>query len=450
MKRLWPALLWLASIAAAAESPRDYAYAVPVEGVASDALYRVAVPRVVYESAAFADLRDLRVFNGADEVVPHAFRPLERLSRKSAPVELPYFPLRGPRGARPDDLDLRLEKTAGRLSLKVTSRAAPGERQALLGYLIDASALKDPLSGLDLDWNLTGDSYVGAVRVEAGDDLKHWVALSADTLVSLSHGARRLERKTIEFRPYRAKYLRLTWTDPARAVKMKSVLGLLPEHAVQPEREWKEIAAQPDAGRRGDYRLEVGGLFPLDRLALRLPQENTVAPVQIYSRARPADEWTSVTRVIVYRLRQDGREIASPDIAIAMNSHRHWLLRVDSESGGIGSGTLIVRAGWTPREIVFTARGPGPFRMAYGNARARANALAIEALVPGWRTDSEPKLAPAATGAPQELAGAAAARQRLDLKKWSLWGALLAGVALLAWMAWRLWRQMNPAAGDRR
>jgi hypothetical protein len=447
---LWLALLWLASVAAAAESPGDYAFAVPIDGVASDALYRVAVPRVVYESAAFADLRDVRVFNGADEIVPHAFRPFEQISRKSEPVALPYFPLRGPRGAQPDDLDLRLEKSGGRLSVRVTSRAARGGRETLLGYVIDASALKEPLAGLDLDWSRTGESYVAAVRVEAGDDLRRWAALSADTLVSLARGAARLERKTIEFRPHRAKYLRLTWADPARTVELKSVLGLPPERAVPAEREWKEIAAQPDAGKRGDYRLEVGGLFPLDRLALRLPQENTVAPVRIYSRARPADEWTPIARAVVYRLRQDGRELANPDIVVATNSHRHWLLRVDPESGGIGSGMLIVRAGWTPREIVFTARGPGPYRMAYGNTRARANALAIEALVPGWRTDSEPKLPPAMTGAPQELAGAAAARQRLDFKKWSLWGALLAGVGLLAWMAWRLWRQMSPAEGDRR
>jgi hypothetical protein len=53
-------------------------FALPVETPGGDALYRVAIPQAVYESAAFPDLRDLRVFNGAGEVVPYAFRPVER------------------------------------------------------------------------------------------------------------------------------------------------------------------------------------------------------------------------------------------------------------------------------------------------------------------------------------------------------------------------------------
>jgi hypothetical protein len=118
-------------------------------------------------------------------------------------------------------------------------------------------------------------------------------------------------------------------------------------------------------------------------------------------------------------------------------------LRVDAASGGIGAGTLAVRAGWTPREIVFTARGAAPFRLAYGNSKAQAGALAIDTLVPGWRTDQEPKMSVAVTGAVQTLAGEAAARQRIDYKKWGLWAALVAGVAVLAWMAWMLSKQMR-------
>jgi hypothetical protein len=101
-----------------------------------------------------------------------------------------------------------------------------------------------------------------------------------------------------------------------------------------------------------------------------------------------------------------------------------------------------VRAGWTPREIVFTARGAGPFRLAYGNSKAQAGSLGIETVVPGWRTDQEPHMSVASTGPVQKLAGEAAARQRIDYKKWGLWAALLAGVAVLAWMALRLSRQM--------
>jgi hypothetical protein len=193
----------------------------------------------------------------------------------------------------------------------------------------------------------------------------------------------------------------------------------------------------------GEYEFDLGGRFPLDRLAFSLPQENTVVPVRILSRARPADKWMPVTRAVLYRLKQNGREMVSPDVSIGTNPHRYWMLGVDAASGGIGAGNLTVRAGWRPREIVFTARGAGPFRLAFGNATAPAGSLGIDVLVPGWRTDHEPEMAVASTGSAQKLAGEAAARPRADFKKWGLWAALSMGVATLGWMAWRLSKQMQ-------
>ena len=430
--------------AAAAESPEDFAFAVAIEGLGADALYRVAIPQIAYESAAFADLRDLRVFNGAGELVPHAFRPVERTVEKQPAVALPIFPLRGPRDARSEDLDLSFDKSGDKVSVRLKSRGAKPGQQALLGYLIDASALKTPLLRIDVDWGTAGvDRFVSA-RLEAGDDLKYWTTLTADApLGALSHAGQRIERKAIEMRPHQAKYLRLMWTDPAQAIVLNGIAGLPPEKSALPDRLWKEVAVTPVPGKPGDYEFDLGGRFPLDRLSFGLPQENTVVPVRMFSRARPEDKWMPVTRTVLYRLKQNGRDLASPDVSIGMNSHRYWMLSVEAASGGIGAGTLVARAGWTPREIVFTARGAGPFRLAFGNAKAQAGSLGIETLVPGWRTDQEPQMTVASTGSAQRLAGASAARERIDVKKWGLWAALLAGVAVLAWMAWRLSKQMQ-------
>ena len=437
-------LLGVSLSAAGAESPEDFGFAVPIEGLGSDALYRVAIPPAVYEMAAFSDLRDLRVFNGAGEVVPFAFRPVEHSVQKQPAVALPIFPLHGPRDARSEDLDLSFDRSGGHVSVRLRSRDAKPGPPALLGFLIDASALKTPLIRIDVDWGTARvDSFVSA-RLEAGDDLKHWSTLAADApLGGLSHAGQRLERKAIEFRAQQAKYLRLMWIDPAQAIELKSIHGLPPEKSAPPERSWKEVAATPVTGKPGDYEFDLGGRFPLDRLAFGLPQENTIVPVRILSRAKPEDKWMPVTHMVLYRLKQNGRELVSPQVSIGTNPHRHWMLSVDAASGGIGAGTLIVRAGWTPREIVFTARGAGPFRLAYGNAKVQAGSLGVDVLVPGWRTDQEPQMAIASTGSAQKLAGEAAARPRADLKKLGLWAALLAGVAVLAWMAWRLSKQMQ-------
>ncbi len=445
MKTLLAAILAAASLpATAVDLPGDFAFAVAIEAPGNDALYRVALPPSVYESAAFADLRDLRVFNGADEMVPHALLPVERTVKKPAPVALPIFPLRGPRDVRSEDLDLSFDKSDGKVSVRLSSRGAKAVPQALLGYLIDASALKAPLNGIKVNWGKALAERLVIARLESGDDLKHWSTLAADApLGALEHAGQRLERKTIEYRPLTAKYLRLMWSDPAQAIELRTILGLSPEQYAQPARSWKEVVAMPDTGKPGDYVADLGGRFPLDRLALRLPQENTIVPIQFLSRGKAEDKWMPVTRSVVYRLRQNGRELDSPEISIGTNSHRYWLMRVDPAAGGIGSGSLIVKAGWTPREIVFAARGTPPFRLAYGNSKSQPGSLGVDTLVPGWRTDQQPQISVASAGPVQELAGASASRERIDFRKWGLWAALLAGVAVLAWMAWRLTKQMQ-------
>lgn len=448
MKYFLVLLLAIASLTAAAQKPDEFAYSIPIEGTGGDAFYRVAIPQAVYEATAFPDLRDLRVFNGGGEPVPYAFRSIAKVSQRPAPVSLPFFPLRGPRDARAEDLDLNVVRSGGKVSVTLHVRGDSGAQRVLLGFLVDASALKAPLSGLLVSWGRAGAEQLTSVRIESSDDLKHWTTVvSAAPLGGLSHAGQRLERNTIEYRSHEAKYLRLTWLDAGKAIEVSAVRGLVPEQWQPPERVWKEVTAKSDAATPGDYPFDLEGRFPIDRLEFRLPQENTVVPVQVFSRNDPKDKWMAVAGTVAYRLKQDGRDLASPDLVLGPDMHRYWLLRVDMKAGGIGSGALGVRAGWTPRELIFNARGSGPFRLAYGNVRAESGALPLETMVPDLRADRAPKIALVATGAPNKVAGSAAMSPRIDAKAWGLWAALAAGVAVLAWMAWKLSSQMQKSDG---
>ena len=64
-----------AALVQAAEKPTDYAYGLKIEASGSEALYDVTLPPAVYQGVTRRDLGDVRVFNGADEVVPYAWRP---------------------------------------------------------------------------------------------------------------------------------------------------------------------------------------------------------------------------------------------------------------------------------------------------------------------------------------------------------------------------------------
>ena len=449
MKILLTILLAIASFAAVAQKPGEFAYSIPIEGTGGDAFYRIAIPQPVYEATAFPDLRDLRVFNGGGEPVPYAFRAIALVSQKPEPVSLPFFPLRGPRDARAEDLDLNVARSGGKVNVTLHVRGDSGAQKVLLGFLVDASALKAPLSGLLIGWGPAGVAQLTSARVEASDDLRRWTTLVGDApLGGLSHAGQHLERNTIEFRSHEAKYLRLTWLDTDKAIEVDAVHGLVPEQWQPPERMWKEVTAMPDSGNPGEFQFDLAGRFPIDRLEFRLPQENTVVPVQVLSRNDPEGKWMPVAATVAYRLKQDGRDLASPPLVLGPNMNRYWLLRIDMKSGGIGAGTLVVRAGWTPRELIFNARGSGPFHLAYGSARAESGALPLETMVPDLRADRAPRIALVVTGVPAEVAGRSAMSPALDTRAWGLWAALAAGVAVLAWMAWSLSSQMQKS-GDR-
>ena len=212
--------------------------------------------------------------------------------------------------------------------------------------------------------------------------------------------------------------------------------------ALEPERAWREVL--PEAGEKpGEYLYDLGGQFPVERVRFALPQQNTIARVELLSRPDPHRDWQFVTSSVIYRLMQQGHQVSSPDLAVATNTNRYWLVRADQKGGGLGSGLPRLSAGWVPQKLVFAARGKGPFQIAYGSSKVQPAAYPIDTVVPGWRSDQPPKLAHAEPLPERLLGGAAALHRPVNYRVFGLWGALVLGVLLLGWMAWRLSKQMQ-------
>lgn len=464
---LLAAIAFAASAGAATppDTPRDFAYGLPIQADGRDALYRLELPGAVYRGVLRRDLGDLRVFNGAGEVVPHAlYRRAASEAQKRAALALKFFPLYGDAAKAFAGLSLRVERNAAGGVIRLDERVGAPNGKQLLGYLLDASQLDVPLQALELE--VKGEDYSAKVDLEASEDLANWRPLATQApLLSLQYAGERIEQRRIEFKPLaprQAKYLRLTWqTMPAEA-RLAAVRAEPGAAQVEAVRQWEAVAGQA-GDKAGEYLFDAHGQFPVDRVRFALPQANTVAPLQLFARARAADPWRPLARTVAYRLRRDGGEIVSPEIALGENSDRYWRIEVDQKGGGLGAGEPKLMLGWRPHEVVWAARGEPPFTLAYGSRDARPSAYAIESLVPGYRGDlrgevgSElrgakpaslapaPAVVPQATvsGAPATLGGASMLEERIDFKQWALWGSLLAGVGLLGWMAWRLWRQLD-------
>ena len=108
----------------------------------------------------------------------------------------------------------------------------------------------------------------------------------------------------------------------------------------------------------------------------------------------------------------------------------------------------MMRAGWLPQQIVFAARGGGPFVVAYGSATTESSALPIRTLVPAYDTPEAPAIGAVTlqAGNIQALGGAARLSKPVDSKRLLLWSTLVLGVVMLGWMAWRLSRQLAVPA----
>jgi hypothetical protein len=446
MKRLSALMLAACSVAAgAAEKPDDFAYAMPIAADGQEALYQVELPAALYRGVARADLRDVRVFNARGEAVPHAIRPsAASRTAKPEPVALPIFPLRGERGRGIEDLQVHVEKRPDGTVVNIRSGGkTAAARAAVLGYLLDASRIQQPIQALHFEWKALRDGFSGKVRIDGSDDLSRWNTLTRDaSLLDLEFGGHRLEQKRVAFHPQRYKYLRLSWPAGQKDVELTAVRAEAVPGVVEPQRLWLALPAPLPGDNPGDYEYDSGGFFSFDRLRIELPQLNTLAQIHILVRNQPAEAWRPASGALVYRLRREGSELANPDIAMAGHGERYLMLRIDQKGGGIGSGAPVVHIGWRPQQLVFAARGEAPFRLAYGSHAAPAAAFPIASLIPGYNTDKELSVASATLGEQVTLAGAKRLSAPVDYRRWALWASLILGVAVLGWMAYRLSRQM--------
>lgn len=440
---------------ALASEPRmqDFAWTAPLAANGRDALYVAELPLAVYAGSAGHGLADLRVYNGAGEIVPYALRSIatpDALRRASVPV--PIFPIWGKPGTEIGGVSVRVKQGHDGTIVNVQSDARDNAPRRVAGYLVDTSALDERLQALEFEWPEDSDGYVGRVRVESSDDLARWAFVAEGPLVALRHAGHVLAQKRVEVKRVKAKYLRVSW-PAAQAIPPLTAIRAEPiDSPVAAPRTWHAAVATPGE-RPGEYLFDLGANAPFDRLRLDLPNANTIVPVEFLVRAKPSDPWRLAASATVYRLTQGGQSFVSADTVIQPTRARYWMVRADPRGGGFGNGAPKLVAGFIPQQVLFVARGAGPYVLAYGAAKVASASLPVATLVPGYRDDKPLEAAHATLGEPHAQTRAPSPwpewleLDQGDWKKLALWAVLIVGVALLGWMAWRLSAQMNRPAG---
>jgi hypothetical protein len=341
-----------------------------------------------------------------------------------------------------------------RLDMPGPAASAPNPQTGVqTGALVDTRAQKIALQAIELDATWPA-ARPFTFSLDTSADLRQWQPLGQATAYRSADGAVTAPAR-VEIpggATLQARYLRITW-DAATpdAVQLRQVRLLPVSNQATPERVAVPLTL-PEGKARDPRALQWRLPFaaPVAALDIRASDPATLAPVRVLVRQQPDQPWTPLTRHVVFNLTQNGQTQRSPALELGQAAWREWRVEADSSSPGFATPPQIVL--WlAPAQLVFVASGSPPFTLAAGRFDAANTHLPLASLLPGYTPGAQASLPaaafPAANAAPTTVSAADPGSQP-NLRKWTLWAVLLAGVFVLGGMAWALLRQLNKAPAN--
>ncbi|WP_277373617.1 DUF3999 domain-containing protein [Pseudomonas sp. AA-38] len=436
-------LLAMTGAGQAQERQEDYRQRLPLSLSGEGPWYRLQLPISVYFAARHADLRDVRVFDGQGQAQAYALLPgqahtQERLQEHG----VRWFPLyaEDEPGVAPR---LRVQRSSDGTLIELSDQAPTAAERQLRGWLLDASSIEAPLVRLSLSWSGAEEGFQ-RFSIEASDDLQHWRSWGEGQVARLSFAGERIDQRQVELPGQRARYLRMLWQSPRQAPTLDVVTLRSRQQANQAAPlSWSPVLPARALGK-DQYQWQLPQAMPLERLRMTLDAPNTLAPVRFEGRASEQAGWQPLATGLFYRLSDGARELRQDELALPGWPVSQLRLQVDARGGGLGQQPPRLQIALRASELVFLARGEPPFTLAVGNAGASSAALPLTTLIPGYRPERLATLGTAEADDSQAAVSEATSQadgHAGDLRRWGLWGLLLAGVALLAGMAFSLLRR---------
>jgi hypothetical protein len=446
----------------------DLAYSLELTPAAPRPLHTALVPLAVYRGVVSPELDDLRVFDATGRQLSHAVRVLD----ESREVELgeqslPMFPLY-PDPARPerelDALSLTVQRDAHGTVIAILPDAhvrATGPARAPaqdppqapplalpIAYVLDASRLEHPIVALRVELPADTKDYVLPVLVEASDDLGsfHTVAIG-QPLVRLDYGGARIAQNRVALPQVQARYLRVRFPGQELPAPVTAVIAEHGQRVEEGERATTRIRGSARKKDPSTYDFDLGGPVPIDGVRVVLPEDDSLIEVELASYAKgeaPRELW----RGTVYRVLHDSARLETPSIDIPRRADRYYRMRVARKGGGLGGGTPELELRYRPHQLLFVGRGKAPYHLAYGHYGAQPSSFApseLLALLPVAERESLPA-SDCTLGAQRTRAGEAALTPPPPpppLKRYALWGVLIAATAALGIAAIRIGRGMG-------
>jgi len=211
------------------------------------------------------------------------------------------------------------------------------------------------------------------------------------------------------------------------------------------------------------YDFDLGGAFPAERLRVLLPSTGTLIQAELSVaaahgetelplktsaiRARTSKRiYDDVYRGPLYRLTQEDRELSSPPIELAGRRIRYVAITVGERASLEEPPQIEIE--YVPAQLLFVARDPAPFELAYGSHAATPTQLTADAVLAPLSESARKRLSPSSVtfGEVATISGRAALTpppRPPPVRTYALWGVLIAGTLAITALAVRLLRKLD-------
>jgi hypothetical protein len=430
-----------------APMPEDYAKGYQLTGGEGSIRY-LLLNENLYRGMASDDASDIAVFNAENKQLPHRIEGQQKGLEKSRTVSLPFFPV----------LDETVEGAAsfwqyeeGKQSFELRYRTWQEKReqsqQEAVSYILKNDNPDNRLTKLTISWSQQQTSMIGAMKVEAGNDMTSWSTLVSRAVLSrLTHDGNTLQQDQIELRPTQAKYLRLSWIGSNPGVTINEIHA---EYSTIPDgdaQQWIDIGTiTPVEDEENAYQFDTGGPMPVRQLAFAIPHDGLYYRGKLYSRTTEEQEWRYRGSISQYRLLRDGLTTESSPIEMSDLQDRYWKIELEQPLNLQPQDYPVIRIRLQPQRLVFLAQGEEPFMLAIGSRRVEPQSFSL----PGHKLpdDYSEETSAMVTISEEVMLGGEeqlqAPKKKADLKTWLLWTVLVLGVLVMGWMARGLLREMK-------
>jgi hypothetical protein len=334
--------------------PADFAGTIGLTGK-SGAILAWEIPESVYRGLERPDLGDIRVFDAEGVMVPFTIRTAEAALFTPPPERAPFFIWQGSdAGGFPHNQDIELNSEGTVITIK-NYRDSPASPV----YLLDCSLFPEPPGSLALKMKGTAEFFNTLASIHYSTDLTNWTLFERKQTLSY-YGESGANRDTLELPSGGFRYLLLDFSPPAPEL-LSAEARFKPRFRNTPGRDLLIAGERSPDKKKVTYA--IGGYFPLIRADWLLPQPDSIQ-VTVKNRLRLSEDWNYTGSMTIFRYSAgDGGRKNSP---LETNSRApYWEL----EAGGGQAFAFVpdMLISCEIRELVFLARGQGPWKAAYGN-----------------------------------------------------------------------------------